>query len=270
MQRILRSFLLLSGLLIATGAAQGDFVTLNAIQDNTIYQTIDATNQMSNGAGNRIVVGQGGSSNNIAHRGLIEFDLSTIPQGSIINTVTVTLRAEKAPNKSATTITLQRLTVGWGEGSSANNVNTGQGAPSSTSPPDASWFFNQFNTSQWTKAGGDFNATPSASQTVPGSTGLPGDVTWGSTAGLVADVQGWVNNSSTNFGWLLLGDESTSSTTRDFDSREAGVAIGPRLSIDFTAPAPVPEPASLAMLAVAATGFAGYTWRRWRTAARAD
>ena len=37
---------------------------------------------------------------------------------------------------------------------------------------------------------------------------------------MVADVQSWLDDFSTNFGWLLLGNESSTQTSKRFDSRE--------------------------------------------------
>ena len=54
-------------------------------------------------------------------------------------------------------------------------------------------------------AGGDFSGTASASQSV----GAIGQYTW-SSAQMVADVQSWLDTPASNFGWLVLGDESTS------------------------------------------------------------
>ena len=49
------------------------------------------------------------------------------------------------------------------------------------------------------------------------------------------DVQAWLDDDSTNFGWLLRGDESTIFTARQFASREnLTVANRPLLTIDFT------------------------------------
>ena len=37
---------------------------------------------------------------------------------------------------------------------------------------------------------------------------------------MLADVQKWQDDSSSNFGWLLLGGETKSRTTKRFDSSE--------------------------------------------------
>jgi hypothetical protein len=86
---------------------------------------------------------------------------------------------------------------------------------------------------------------------------------------MVSDVQGWLNDPTTNFGWALLGDESGPGTARRFYSRESG-STGPSLQIDFTPPSgPVsnPEPGTITLLAVGGLALGGYTWRRGKRAA---
>ncbi|MEJ2086737.1 MAG: hypothetical protein P8Y44_13885, partial [Acidobacteriota bacterium] len=78
----------------------------------------------------------------------------------------------------------------------------------------------------------DFVATPSATEVVGGN----GSYTWGSTAQMVADVQAWVDNPSSNFGWVLVGNEFTQPTAKSFDSRESGG--GPVLEVTYNAPVP--------------------------------
>ena len=59
---------------------------------------------------------------------------------------------------------------------------------------------------------------------------------------MVADVQAWVNNAASNFGWLVLGDESEAATAKRFDTRES--ASPPILTIEYTAagrPSPTPR-----------------------------
>ena len=36
---------------------------------------------------------------------------------------------------------------------------------------------------------------------------------------MVADVQSWLDNPATNFGWLVLGDESDILTAKRFDTQ---------------------------------------------------
>lgn len=84
-----------------------------------------------------------------------------------------------------------------------------------------------FNTQLWDTAGGDFGAQASGSVDVAGN----GDYVWQS-AGMVADVQRWVDNRESNFGWLLRGDENTVGSAKRFGSRESDSP--PVLLIQFT------------------------------------
>src|SRR4029453_11532934 len=51
------------------------------------------------------------------------------------------------------------------------------------------------------------------------------------------DVQSWLNEPGTNFGWLIRGDEAVNQTAKRFDSSENGtVSRRPSLTIDYTLP----------------------------------
>ena len=68
-----------------------------------------------------------------------------------------------------------------------------------------------------------------------------GAYTWGSTAQLVADVQGWLNNPATNFGWALRGNEGLAQSAKSFATKESPTAgLRPVLTIDFTSATPPP------------------------------
>ena len=76
----------------------------------------------------------------------------------------------------------------------------------------------------------------SASQSV----GAVGTYTWASTPQMVADVQSWLNDPATNFGWLVKGDETTNITAKRFESSESGSP--PALTINYTPPSTTPTP----------------------------
>jgi hypothetical protein len=104
---------------------------------------------------------------------------------------------------------------------------------------DATWanrFYSPTLPIPWTNAGGDFISTTSAETTV-GATTNTGYI-WLSTPTLVADVQGWVDNPSSNFGWLLKNnDEVDTRTFRAFFTREQTNSIWqPELQVTFTPP----------------------------------
>ena len=53
---------------------------------------------------------------------------------------------------------------------------------------------------------------------------------------MVADVQSWLDNPASNFGWLVLGDETAIATAKRFDTRES--ASPPVLTIRIHTRAP--------------------------------
>jgi hypothetical protein len=104
---------------------------------------------------------------------------------------------------------------------------------------DATWLHTFFDTTFWSNPGADFLGTVSATQSVSDT----GFYTWGSTSQMVADVQDWLDNPATNFGWLVLGDESGPATAKRFDSRQNPVeANRPVLTVAYSGTASVEGP----------------------------
>jgi hypothetical protein len=215
-------------------------VVLTPIKDNTLYQTADGS--LSDGSGDYLFVGRVGSSGGGAiRRTLLRFDIpGTIPPSSTITSVTLTMNMSKS-NAGPQTISLQKLTADWGEGTSNANANEGSGAPSSTN--DATWIHRFFPATSWTKAGGDFSSVVTASIQV----NSVGTCSWGSTSQMVTDVQGWLTNPSSNFGWILIGNEATASTAMRFDSRQNGtVANRPKLTVTYKITSAVSQTSAVA------------------------
>ncbi len=219
-------FLLVLIALIAAPARAGTCaVTLTSVRDTTIYLNRDST---SNGAGDRFFVGL--KMNGIYDRGLIRFDLaSRIPAGSTITSVALTLFMTNASADTGVSDTgLHRLLRDWGE-STSNGAGTG--APAA--PGDATWVYAFFNTDTWTNPGGDFDPNASATQMIDQEQYY----TWGSTAALVADVQGWIDDPSSNFGWLVRGLENAGFTDKAFATREHGtIEWRPTLVVTYEGP----------------------------------
>lgn len=199
-------------------------VVLTPTQDNTLYES--TTGGISNGSGDYFFVGQTNQSS--IRRGLLAFDLAgKLPAGATIVSATLHLHMSKT-TAGATGVSLHRVLADWGEGSSNANSNEGGGATAITG--DATWLHTFFNTTLWQTAGGDFATTASATAAVAAI----GDYEWRSPT-LLADVQGWQANPTTNFGWLLMGDESASGTAKRFDSHENPTAANrPQLTIVYT------------------------------------
>jgi cytochrome c peroxidase len=199
-------------------------VTLQPSKDNTLYK--DDTGSLSNGTGARLFVGN--TDNELARRAVIAFDVAgAIPEGSTIVSATLRLYMSRT-NTVGQAVTLHRLLADWGEGNS--NAPDNEGAGTSATTGSATWLHTFFRTGFWTTPGGDFSPAASASTMVGGL----GFHTWGSTAEMVAEVQDWLDHPETNFGWLLLGNESTWQTAKRFDSRESFTPAGwPALIVDY-------------------------------------
>jgi hypothetical protein len=162
---------------------------------------------------------------------VVAFDLAAaLPAGAKVTSVRLVLNMSKSQS-DGTAVRLHRVTASWGEGTS--KAGGEQGGGGSATPGDATWVHRSFDTQKWNKEGGDFVEAASASVVV----GLIGRYAWGSNPQMVADVQAWIDDPATNFGWILIGDENSTQTTKRFDSREAAAAPQrPTLTIGFVAP----------------------------------
>ena len=221
-----------------------DTIVANATADTTIYQ--DNTGN-SNGSGDFIFAGNNGG--NSPRRSLIEFDLSAIPTGATITNVTFTAFMSQGTPANLN-VSLHRVTADWGE--STSDAPGGEGGGTAAVAGDATWTDNFFGSSNWTNNGGDFVASASATTVV----GDVGSYSW-SSAGLVSDVEDWLDGTNANFGWILIGDESGATTAKRFNSRTNSTSPL-SLTVEFTS---VPEPASGLLLATFMFGY-GATRRK--------
>jgi hypothetical protein len=229
--KLLLALILLALLGGAPSLAIADIINISPTKDNTLYEFVPADGDRSNALGVHFFTGETGMGE--LRRGVLAFDIAgNIPAGSTILGVTLSLNMSMTPSGTPRTTELHKLLADWGEGTSVAPGEEGTGAPATTN--DATWRHRFFDTIFWTTEGGDFSATVSASQSV----GVVGMYTWSSSQ-MVADVQSWLNDPATNFGWLVLGDESEIATAKRFDTRES--ASPPVLTIQFR-PAPAPRP----------------------------
>jgi hypothetical protein len=205
---------------------------INPIKDNTLYQYDPAEGDVSNALGNHFFAGETGMGE--LRRGVLAFDIGgNIPAGSTILGVTLSLNVSRTGLDDARNVELHKMLADWGEGTSVAPGEEGTGAPATTN--DATWRHRFFDTIFWTTEGGDFSATVSASQSV----GAVGMYTWSSSQ-MRADVQSWLDDPASNFGWLVLGDESEILTAKRFDTRES--ANPPVLTIIYRPAGPRPTP----------------------------
>jgi hypothetical protein len=217
---------------ICPGSAIAQLANINPSKDNTLYQFVPAEGDVSNALGQHFFAGETGMGE--LRRGVLAFDIAgNVPAGSTILGVTLSLNVSRTGLDTARTVELHKMLADWGEGTSVAPGEEGEGAPATTN--DATWRHRFFDTIFWTTEGGDFSATVSASQAV----GPVGMYTWSSLQ-MRADVQSWLDDPASNFGWLILGDESEIATAKRFDTRES--ASPPVLTIQFRPPGPRPTP----------------------------
>jgi hypothetical protein len=225
MRSMLQVCLLLTA---ATLTASSQQAIVGAAKDNTLYQSVDGA--ISNGAGSHFFAGRNATTGGgLIRRALVKFDIAAaVPAGAAITAVELRLNMSRT-NSGPLPVGLRKLTANWGEGASNADANEGGGVASTTG--DATWIHRFKATANWTTAGGDAVGTTSASLVVDAA----GVYTWTSTPQMVADVQGWLNDTSSNFGWMIIGDEESAGTSKRFDSRENPTQGNrPQLTVHYT------------------------------------
>jgi len=233
--------LLLLALGSAPGSARSDEITVQAIQDNTIYSESDS----SYGAGLCLQVGRPGISiprQPLIRRALVLFDLSSIPPGSEIVSARLNL-FRLQPGGTGSRMMVHKLLQSWGEGNSGAEAEcTARPKQFGRTPTDSS---STWNYAFWgardvwrtqagdTLHGGSFQTSFSDSEfLVPWiqSVGLESD-------GITADVADWFENATSNHGWILRGDETLPGTGMRFASRRDTLdGHPPSLTVFFTPP----------------------------------
>lgn len=218
------------------GLGRGAVINLAAAKDNTLIE--DAAGSLSNGKGSYFYSGR--TAQGAIRRGLLAFDFSAIPAGSTINSVQLNLHVSRAASGSEV-YGLHVVASNWGEGTSNSDGSVGGGGGAPAAAGDATWTNAFSGGAAWLSLGGDFNPVASVTRSVVGT----GSYAF-TGAALAADVQQWLNNPASNFGWALLGNEADASSAKRFDSREnPTAAFRPSLVVDYT---PIPSPVSAVVL----------------------
>lgn len=183
------------------------------------------------GAAERLAVG--GTAKKLPARGLFRFDpTSKLPAGATIVGASLLFRVVKEPEPSvASPFKVHRLLVEWTEGLGKGDA----GEPAR--PEESTWNHRVHPTTAWSTPGGapgiEFAAVASAEIGMAGlgSYAMAGE-------GLRSDVEGWLRDPTTNFGWILMSaDETTALTSRRVASRE-DLANAPRLVVDYVMVSP--------------------------------
>jgi hypothetical protein len=210
-RRVLISpFVMAGSLFFVWSKSLADVAVFTPAKDNTLYES--PTGALSNGIGSWFFSGQTNALE--LRRGIIAFDLSSIPVDALVQDVSLVLFMDQTFVPTERTIALHRVLQDWGEGTTDAGFGEGGGGPST--PGSVTWIHTFFDTSFWVNEAGDFVAAASA-QTAVGAEGFPYE--W-SGPGLIQDVQAWVENPSLNFGWILIGEEVQTGSTKRFRARE--------------------------------------------------
>lgn len=200
---------------------RAETVVLPAVSDAGMRELVPSENS---GSAPTIRVGTLGANGSFTrNRGLFRFDpTAAIPPGASIVSAQLTLHVSKAPsfNPPPVAFELRRLLVSWSESV-------------------ATWQLREALGVTWNSPGGsagvDFATDMSGTADVAGV----GNYTWGSTTGLVADVQRWVDDPDSNYGWILFpGNESLSQSARLINTSES-LASAPALTVEFALALPL-------------------------------
>ncbi len=182
-------------LVSATSQARGGDAQLDASTPTTNFGSATSLNVAAKGS-----TGQ-------AARGIVQFDFSAYPNIGV-KQADMNLTISSVGNKTGS-YEAHRATSLWQESTATWN--------------------NRLATTPWTTAGGDFNATATASVTISGNSTVPATYTWGITA----DVQNWYGGTQ-NFGHVILENPSVGNDVNgiNFKSREAA-SNTPTLALTF-------------------------------------
>ena len=207
-----------------TTATGGTRIMINTVKDNTLYQSSDGS--VSNGVGAHLFSGTTNGGN--IRRAVLAFNVAdNIPMGVTISNVSLRLNMTRTAGGPAP-ISLHKISADWGQGSSDAERNEGGGADSASG--DATWIHRFFDEETWDNAGGDFFPKASATAEVSDR----GPYVWGPTSEMAMDVQSWLDHPESDFGWILIGDESSNQTTKRFNSVENSIARSrPVLIVEF-------------------------------------
>lgn len=239
MRFLVSAVLFAASMAMTQNQALAEVVELTPVADNTLFE--DPQGDFSSGAGEYLFFGKvGPDGDELLRRALVRFDVSAIPANAIINSVTMHVTINKVPSSGALSdsATLHRVTEPWGEAGSAHPFGAGgQGAPSEMG--DATWIHGFYDTTPWSTPGGAFE--PEILSSAPFSTLGVEEITFASTDALMAEIKSWLVNPSSNYGWIILGDEGTSKNARRIASREcvdepSCFEDPPTLVIDYTVP----------------------------------
>ena len=180
-------------------------------------------------------------------RGLFNFDLSSIPAGSIINSATVSIyvnfNAFSPIASRLTSVSLYQVTSNWTE----------MDVTYDTRP---TW-----------------NTTSVTSMSIPAGTGSGGSIPFngyinGSGSNITSLVQHWLDGDVQNFGLATSDTMITAGLLRISAHEASGTSTDPKLTVTYTPPEASATPEPSAILIWSLLGGLGlvFAWRKRKTA----
>jgi hypothetical protein len=213
--------------LAIVGQSEPFEVDLDAGKDATIYE--EGSGSRANGAGSYLFSGRNASQGGSAERrALVAFPIAgAIAAGSTIVSVSLELTMSKTTS-GVQSVGLHRLLEDWNEGPSDPPGDEGGGATGTSG--DVTWMHRDVPDVLWAISGGTFVQSASAALQVADL----GTYTFSSTPELVDDVQGWLDDPSSNFGWVVVVDSPPTGSAKRFNSRENSTESSrPKLTIGY-------------------------------------
>ena len=201
-------------------------IAIVADRDATLVEHPDGG--LANGSGPVILAGRNNLATDGVRRALFRFDLAGLAPGAnplVASSAAVILANTTESNVEPREYRLHRVLSDWSEGPATGTG--GGGAPAAAG--DVTWIHASYPNAYWLHSGGQFDGTPSARLVVggPGIYRLEGE-------GILQDLQIWYRHPELNFGWVLIGDETTRQNARAFGSREnSDPALRPTLELTY-------------------------------------
>lgn len=224
-------FKLVAGGVLAFGLghAEAEVVTFLTPAADTTMRSTDP--DLNYGASSTLFVGVSFSTPK-TNRSLFQFNLASVPTNATVTSATLQI-VVVGTGQPATNFDLCRMLKSWGEGVQDGLTNAVN---------ESSWNARFAPSSLWGAGGGqaglDFIAVPSCTAPLAG----PVSTNAFSSAGMIADLQLWLSQPGTNFGWILLASGEPAGTGKQIGSRESGATNSPVLELHYTVPAAATPP----------------------------
>jgi hypothetical protein len=213
------------------GSVHADSVLLTPVADTSLSE-VSSLNNM----GLVQSLAAGDTARNERFRALLKFDVgAAIPSGAVVTGASLQLTVVKAPAFTPPSVfVLHRMLMDWGEGEKGAGGLTGLGSLATSG--EASWEYRFHPSVPWIDPGGAAGTDYSLTASAIASPVTLEPVNFGSSAEMIADVQGWLDDSDANFGWMVKEEaELIAFTARRLGSREHPTDP-PRLQVDYTVP----------------------------------